>query len=91
MIGEPGDLLAGGPEGDARRAKLAQQIGHEKNGSAVLRPEREAQVLERMVRTNPGPLPSGSVTPAKKCAFTNVGIRFWDGEHESYQMEGLSK
>ncbi|HEY5994960.1 MAG TPA: prephenate dehydratase [Gallionellaceae bacterium] len=43
------------------RAKLAQQIGHEKNGSAVLRPEREAQVLERMVRTNPGPLPSGSV------------------------------
>ena len=26
-----------------QRAKLAQQIGHAKNGSAVLRPEREAQ------------------------------------------------
>ena len=31
-----------------QRAKLAQQIGHAKNGSAVLRPEREAQVLKRM-------------------------------------------
>lgn len=38
------------------RASLAQQIGHEKNGSAVLRPEREAQVLRRMGDANPGPL-----------------------------------
>lgn len=43
------------------RAKLAQQIGHVKNGSAVLRPEREAQVLARMVEANTGPLSAQSV------------------------------
>ncbi len=43
-----------------RRAALAQRIGHLKNG-AVLRPEREAQVLQRMSETNPGPLPSQGV------------------------------
>ncbi len=45
-----------------QRAKLAQQIGHEKNGSAVLRPEREAQVLQRLAGGNKGPLPGSSVT-----------------------------
>ncbi len=44
------------------RAKFAQQIGHEKGGSAVLRPEREAQVLRRMCERNPGPLSSEAVT-----------------------------
>jgi chorismate mutase/prephenate dehydratase len=44
------------------RAKLAQQIGHAKNGSAVLRPEREAQVLKRMVDANTGPLLAQSVS-----------------------------
>lgn len=44
------------------RAKLAQQIGHEKGDSAVLRPEREAQVLRRMCDTNPGPLSAEAVT-----------------------------
>jgi chorismate mutase/prephenate dehydratase len=44
------------------RAKLAQQIGHAKNGSAVLRPEREAQVLKRMVDANSGPLSPQSVS-----------------------------
>jgi chorismate mutase/prephenate dehydratase len=39
-----------------QRASLAQQIGHAKHGSAVLRPEREAQVLQRMAESNPGPL-----------------------------------
>ncbi len=43
------------------RAKLAQQIGHEKNGSAVLRPEREAQVLLRMREANAGPLSNEAV------------------------------
>lgn len=38
------------------RAKLAQQIGHAKGDGAVLRPEREAQVLQRMQDSNPGPL-----------------------------------
>ena len=45
-----------------QRAKLAQQIGHAKNGSAVLRPEREAQVLKRMVDANTGPLSAQSVS-----------------------------
>jgi chorismate mutase / prephenate dehydratase len=45
-----------------QRAAIAQQVGHAKNGSVVLRPEREAQVLKRMVDTNPGPLPAQSVT-----------------------------
>lgn len=44
------------------RAKLAQQIGHAKNGSAVLRPEREAQVLQRMVDANHGPLSAQSIS-----------------------------
>lgn len=44
-----------------QRAKLAQQIGHAKNGSAVLRPEREAQVLKRMQDANAGPLSVQSV------------------------------
>jgi chorismate mutase / prephenate dehydratase len=44
------------------RARLAQEIGHAKGDSAVLRPEREAQVLRRMGETNPGPLPAASVT-----------------------------
>lgn len=45
-----------------RRAALAQQIGHAKGESAVLRPEREAQVLQRMSNANPGPLSSQGIT-----------------------------
>ena len=43
------------------RARLAQQIGHAKGESAVLRPEREAQILRRMQEANPGPLSSAAV------------------------------
>ena len=39
-----------------KRAELARQIGHLKDNAAVLRPEREAQVLQRMQDNNPGPL-----------------------------------
>ena len=39
-----------------QRAGLAQQIGRVKGNGAVLRPEREAQVLQRMVNLNAGPL-----------------------------------
>lgn len=39
------------------RARLAQQVGHVKQGAAVYRPEREAQVLRRIAELNPGPLP----------------------------------
>ena len=43
------------------RARLAQSIGHLKQGSAY-RPEREAQVLERVRALNTGPLPSEALT-----------------------------
>jgi chorismate mutase/prephenate dehydratase len=44
------------------RASLAQQIGHAKGNGAVLRPEREAQVLSRLAQANTGPLPKQGVT-----------------------------
>lgn len=43
------------------RASLAQQIGHAKGEGAVLRPEREAQILRRMQEANPGPLSNEAV------------------------------
>lgn len=39
-----------------QRAALAQQIGHLKENGTVLRPEREAQVLQRLQNDNNGPL-----------------------------------
>jgi chorismate mutase/prephenate dehydratase len=43
------------------RAALAQQIGHLKEDGVVLRPEREAQVLQRMQAENAGPLGNAAV------------------------------
>ncbi|MBI5331473.1 MAG: prephenate dehydratase [Betaproteobacteria bacterium] len=43
------------------RARLAQSIGHLKNG-IVYKPEREAQVVRRMQEGNPGPLEAESVS-----------------------------
>ena len=51
-----------------QRASLAQQIGHVKGNGAVLRPEREAQVLQRMAQVNSGPLSNQGVT----AVFTEV-------------------
>ena len=45
-----------------QRANLAQEIGHAKKGGVVLRPEREAQVLQRLAAANAGPLSAQSVT-----------------------------
>jgi chorismate mutase/prephenate dehydratase len=45
-----------------QRAGLAQQIGRVKGTGAVLRPEREAQVLQRMMQGNIGPLSNQAVT-----------------------------
>jgi chorismate mutase/prephenate dehydratase len=39
------------------RARIVQRVAQVKNGTAVYRPERESQVLRRMARENPGPLP----------------------------------
>jgi chorismate mutase/prephenate dehydratase len=41
-----------------RRARLAQEIGHLKQGASAYRPEREAQVLRRVRDINRGPLPA---------------------------------
>jgi chorismate mutase/prephenate dehydratase len=43
------------------RATLAQDIGHAKSG-AKYRPEREAQVLRRVIARNRGPLPAAALT-----------------------------
>ena len=45
----------------SQRAGLAQQIGHLKDNDAVLRPEREAQILQRMQNNNTGPLSKQAV------------------------------
>src|ERR1043165_5240350 len=45
-----------------RRAGLAGRIGALKKGAAVYRPEREAEILRRMTRTNPGPLAAERVS-----------------------------
>ncbi|MDD2915956.1 MAG: prephenate dehydratase [Gallionella sp.] len=44
-----------------QRAALAQQIGHLKNNDTVLRPEREAQILQRVQTNNAGPLSKQAV------------------------------
>lgn len=44
-----------------RRAALAQRIGHLKEGGTVLRPEREAQILQRLQAANAGPLSNAAV------------------------------
>lgn len=44
-----------------QRAALAQQIGHLKEDGVVLRPEREAQVLQRLQEKNGGPLSDDAV------------------------------
>jgi chorismate mutase / prephenate dehydratase len=48
-----------------RRAGLALQVGEikKREGSAVFRPEREAQVIDGLKASNPGPLPNESVAP----------------------------
>ncbi|MEK7810355.1 MAG: prephenate dehydratase [Pseudomonadota bacterium] len=44
-----------------QRAALAQQIGHLKEDGTVLRPEREAQILNRLQTDNAGPLSHAAV------------------------------
>jgi len=48
-----------------RRAQLAQQVGElkKREGSVTFRPEREAQVIDGLKATNPGPLKADSVAP----------------------------
>lgn len=45
----------------SKRAAIAQKIGKTKNGKAVYRPSREAQILDVVKKNNPGPLPDASI------------------------------
>ncbi|MBI5927260.1 MAG: prephenate dehydratase [Aquabacterium sp.] len=47
------------------RAKLAQAVGEVKkiDGSPVFRPDREAQVIDRLKNRNPGPVLADSIAP----------------------------
>ena len=45
----------------SERAGIAQQVGRAKNGDKIYRPEREAQILQRVLAANPGPLGADSV------------------------------
>ena len=45
----------------SERAQVAQQVGRAKNGDTIYRPEREAQILQRVLAANPGPLSAESV------------------------------
>jgi len=47
----------------SERARLARQAGHAKApGSPLYRPEREAQILRRVLAANTGPLPAAAIT-----------------------------
>ncbi|MBA3696848.1 MAG: prephenate dehydratase [Methylotenera sp.] len=46
----------------SRRAQLAREIGSLKDDGVIYRPEREAQVLRRLIELNGGPLSAEAVT-----------------------------
>ncbi len=43
------------------RARVAQEVGRAKNGDKIYRPEREAQIVSRLHKANPGPLNNDSI------------------------------
>jgi chorismate mutase/prephenate dehydratase len=45
----------------SERAGIAQQVGRAKNGEKIYRPEREAQIVQRLRETNPGPLSGDTI------------------------------
>ena len=53
------------------RAAHAGQIGEIKGGGTIYRPEREAQVLRRLVDLNQGPLPNEAVTAVFRSVMSN--------------------
>lgn len=53
------------------RAKLAHEIGNLKNGGPIYRPEREAQVLRRLLENNKGPLSGEAVTAIFRSVMSN--------------------
>ena len=53
------------------RAQLAGEIGNLKNGGPIYRPEREAQVLRRLLENNAGPLSGEAVTAIFRSVMSN--------------------
>ena len=53
------------------RAAHAREIGELKGGGPIYRPEREAQVLRRLVDLNVGPLPAEAVTAIFRSVMSN--------------------
>lgn len=81
----------------SERAKLAHEIGEIKGSGPIYRPEREAQVLRRLISLNPGPLPDESVTAVFRTVMSNcralekaLSVAFL-GPLGSYSEEAASK
>jgi chorismate mutase / prephenate dehydratase len=55
----------------SERARLARTIGSLKNGGPIYRPEREAQILRRLMENNPGPLADDAVTAIFRTVMSN--------------------
>jgi chorismate mutase/prephenate dehydratase len=53
------------------RAKLAREIGSLKQGGPIYRPEREAQILRRLIENNAGPLSSEAITAIFRSVMSN--------------------
>jgi chorismate mutase/prephenate dehydratase len=55
----------------SKRAFIAQEVGKLKNDGVIYRPEREAQVLLRLLKENKGPLSNESITNIFKSVISN--------------------
>ncbi len=55
----------------SRRAQFAREIGSLKDDGVIYRPEREAQVLRRLLDNNDGPLSSSAVTNIFRSIMSN--------------------
>jgi chorismate mutase/prephenate dehydratase len=54
-----------------QRAQLAREIGNLKGGGPIYRPEREAQVLRRLLDQNTGPLSGEAITAIFRSVMSN--------------------
>jgi chorismate mutase / prephenate dehydratase len=78
------------------RARLAQRIGRLKEGAAY-RPEREAQVLRAIIRSNPGPLADGvlarlftEIMSACRALEDSLSVAYL-GPHGTFSQEAALK
>lgn len=88
----------------SERARHARAIGGLKNGGPIYRPEREAQILRRLLDNNPGPLSNEAVTAIFRTVMSNcralekeLSVAFlgplgtYSEEAANKQFGGLSK